>query len=182
MDACVLYPAPLRDFLMELAASKLYRAKWTEKIQSEWMENLLENRPDLDAAKLERTRELMELAVPDCLVTGYEDLVPAIKCPDPNDRHVIAAAIRGGCSAIITTNLRDFPLDELKKYDLEAQHPDEFLFHQAGLNQAAVLSAARNCRLRLQNPKLTAEEYLQTFLRQGLPKTFNALAKYASII
>lgn len=53
-DACVLYPAPIRDLLMHLALTGLFRAKWTEDIHREWMESLLLKRPDLSRERLER--------------------------------------------------------------------------------------------------------------------------------
>ena len=71
-DACVLYPAPLRDFLLHLALSELFAAKWSDEIHEEWIGNLLEDRPDI-AGKLKRTRALMDEAVPDSRVTGYRD-------------------------------------------------------------------------------------------------------------
>src|SRR3712207_4197022 len=92
-DACVLYPAPLRDFLMRLALTDLYRARWTDLIHDEWIRNVLASRPDLKLEDLERTRALMNTAVRDCLVTGFEHLIPAIELPDPDDRHVVAAAM-----------------------------------------------------------------------------------------
>lgn len=67
-DACVLYPAPLRDLLMHLALSDLFRAKWTNEIHDEWIRSVLKNRPDLQQEQLERTRVLMNSHVWDCLV------------------------------------------------------------------------------------------------------------------
>jgi predicted nucleic acid-binding protein len=115
---------------MELAAMGLFRAKWTDQIHEQWISALLRNRPDLERSKLERTRSLMNAVASDCLVTEYEGLIPSINCPDPDDRHVIAAAIKGKCAVIITFNLDHFPADELRKYDMEGQHPDEFIHHQ----------------------------------------------------
>jgi len=100
-DACVLYPAPLRDLLLRLSISGLFSAKWTDQIHDEWITNLLETRPDLED-KLPRTHELMNQAVPDCLVTGYKSLIENLKLPDADDRHVLAAAIRAGAQAIVT--------------------------------------------------------------------------------
>lgn len=80
-DACVLYPAPLRDFLMHLAITDLFRAKWTDEIHDEWIRNLLKNRPDLTQERLQRTRDLMNSNVRDCLVSGYEDLIPSLTLP-----------------------------------------------------------------------------------------------------
>jgi hypothetical protein len=124
----------------------------------------------------------MNAAVSDARIFDYEDLIPAIQCPDLNDRHVIAAAIKGQCSAIITFNLKDFPADELAKYDIEAQHPDEFMHHQFGLDRASILMAARNCRQRLKNPSVSATDYLRKLESQGLPKTIAELSKYSTVI
>lgn len=124
----------------------------------------------------------MNKHVLDCLVTDYEDLIPSIRCPDVNDRHVIAAAIRGNCAAIITFNLNHFPANELQKYDIEAQHPDEFLHHQFGLDKAAVIIAARNIRLRLKNPSVSAADYLRRLEAQSLPKTVAELSQYSAVI
>lgn len=108
-DACVLYSAPLRDFLMHLAMTDLFRAKWTDEIHDEWIRNLLKNRPDLTQERLQRTRDLMNSSVRDCLVSGYVDLIPSLTLPDQDDRHVLAAAICGGADVIVTYNLSDFP-------------------------------------------------------------------------
>jgi predicted nucleic acid-binding protein len=107
-DACVLYPAPLRDLLMHLALSDLYRAHWSEKIHDEWTRNVLAGRPDLTPEQLARTRQLMNANVRDSLVEGFEYLIPAIELPDPEDRHVVAAAIHSGASLIVTFNLKTF--------------------------------------------------------------------------
>ena len=87
-DACVLYPAPLRDFLMRLALTDLYRARWTDMIHDEWTRNVLKQRPDLKAEDLERTRSLMNAHVRDSLVTGFEHLIPAVELPDSVDGRV----------------------------------------------------------------------------------------------
>jgi hypothetical protein len=101
-DACVLYPAPLRDLLMQLAVADLFQARWTKEIHDEWTRNLLADRPDIKPASLARCRELMNRHVSDCLVTGYEALRPTLTLPDPDDRHILAAAIHGQAGAIVT--------------------------------------------------------------------------------
>lgn len=110
-DACVLYPSTLRDVLMEIAQIGLVQAKWSDQILDETFRNLKEDRPDLDPAKLDRTRALMARAVRDCLVKGHEPLVDVMDLPDPDDRHVLAAAVRAKAQAIVTFNLKDFPAE-----------------------------------------------------------------------
>jgi predicted nucleic acid-binding protein len=125
-DACVLYPAPLRDLLIRLAAKGLVRARWTDRILDESFRNILANRPDLLPGSLDRTRELMNRALRDVLVTGYEGLIEGLNLPDPDDRHVLAAAIRAGAQVIVTMNLDDFPESALAPFSVEALHPDDF--------------------------------------------------------
>ena len=170
-DACVLYPAPLRDLLMHLALSDLYRARWSDRIHDEWMRNVLASRPDLTAEQLERTRRLMNAHVRDCLVTGFEYLIASIELPDPSDRHVVAAAIHAGASLIVTFNLKDFPAEALKPYNLAAQHPDDFIVDLLDLHPAGVLEAAARHRRSLKNPPKSADDYLDTLLAQGLTQS-----------
>lgn len=150
-------------------------ARWSECVQEEWIRNLLDNRPDLTRTQLERTRQLMNVHVPDALVTRYEQLIPALTLPDPNDRHVLAAAIRGGASVIVTNNLQDFPENFLEEYEIDVQTPDEFILHPIGLYPAEVCAAAEDHRASLHNPAMSREEYLEMLLHQGLVETVRAL-------
>jgi hypothetical protein len=174
-DSCVLYPAPLRDFLMRLALTDLYRACWTDLIHDEWIRNVLKQRPDLKQENLERTRSLMNKHVRDSLVTGFEHLIPTVELPDSDDRHVVAAAIHSGANLIVTFNLKDFPVEALKRYNLVAQHPDDFIFDLLDLHLATVCKAAAEHRRSLRNPPKTADEYLDTLLKQGLTRTVGLL-------
>lgn len=108
-DANVLYPAPLRDLLIELSTAGLFRAKWSNTIHDEWTSSLLAKRPDLKSQDLAKTRSAMNAAVLDCLVENYESLIPSLNLPDQNDRHVLAAAIQGRADTIVTMNQKDFP-------------------------------------------------------------------------
>ena len=177
-DACVLYPAPLRDFLMRLALTDLFRARWSDMIHDEWIRNVLAQRSDLKPEDLERTRSLMNAHVRDCLVTGFEHLIPSVELPDPDDRHVVAAAIHSGASLIVTFNLKDFPAEQLQRYNLAAQHPGDFIFDLLDLHPAQVCEAAANHRRSLKNPPKTADEYLDTLLKQGLTQTVGLLREW----
>jgi hypothetical protein len=181
-DACVLYPAPLRDFLLQLALTDLFRAKWTAEIHEEWISNLLEKRPDLSRTRLERTRDLMNAHVRDCLVINYEPLIPSIILPDENDRHVVAAAIQSHSDAIVTYNLKDFPESAIAPLGITAIHPDDFIYGQMGLSSEAVCQTARLCRERLKSPPKSVAEYLQTLAGQGLPQTVAALQSFQDLI
>ena len=182
LDANILYPAPMRDLFLQLAVSDLFKAKWTEEIHREWIEALLRNEPHRERAALERTRNLMNQATRDCIVSGYEPLISELDLPDPKDRHVLAAAIVGRCDVIVTKNTKDFPEESLAPYGLEARHPDEFLSDHLPLAPAVFCAAVRKVRARLKNPPYAADEYLTILAQQGLVATVAALEAFAELI
>lgn len=181
-DANVLYPAPLRDLLMHLALTGVYRARWTAQIHDEWKRNLLINRQDLTQAQLDRTSAAMDSAIPDALVTGYEPLCAGLTLPDPDDRHILAAAIKCSASVIVTFNLKDFPSDALEPFEIEAVHPDDFIADLFDLDQAAVLEAVQAQRASLKNPPHSARELLDRLLIQGLTQSVKLLSEYERLI
>ncbi|PXA03987.1 PIN domain-containing protein [Coraliomargarita sinensis] len=181
-DACVLYPAPLRDLLMELASYRLFKAKWSEAIHNEWTRNLLANQEHLKPERIQATREAMNQAVPDCLVTGHEGLIDSLNLPDPKDRHVLAAAIASNADVIVTFNLKDFPEGVLQLHQVEAQHPDEFIRHLIDLHPDEVCRAAKKIRTRLKNPPYSADDYLMSLAKQKLPQTIEYLAERKDLI
>lgn len=182
LDACVLYPAPLRDLLLSLAADGMFRGRWTRDIHEEWTRNVLRARPDLDPAKLAATVRYMDAAVEDCLIENYQSLIPALDLPDPGDRHVLAAAIAGHADAIVTFNLRDFPKAVIQTHGIEALHPDDFLIAQWDLEPIRMLTVVKALRARLRKPPKTAEELVATYEAQGLPQFAQRLGKAASLI
>ncbi len=181
LDACVLYPAPVRDLLLQLGVKGLFRARWTMQIQDEWKRNLQKNRPELSVGQLDRTCTLMNSCILDCLVKGYEDLMPGLVLPDQNDVHVLAAAIKSQSQIIVTYNLKDFPKGILEKYDIEAQDPDLFLRSQMDLNLPLFLTGVKEIRARLKNPEKNANEYLFDLFHH-IPQTVSELKKYSALI
>lgn len=181
LDANVLYPQLLRDTLLSLAVARLYHARWTATIHGEWTRNLLLTRPDL-ATKLPAVVALMNSSVPDCLVTHYEKLAESLELPDPDDRHVLAAAIVGHADAIVTFNTKDFPEAVLQPYGIEVQHPDEFVVNQLQLQKIPALSAIKKMRARWTNPARPAQELITAFELRGMPMTADLLREAITLI
>lgn len=175
-DACVLYPASIRDLLIGLARTGLFRARWTERILDECFRNIVAARPELEG-KLDRTRQLMAQAIPDALVSGYEGLAETVELPDEDDRHVLAAAIRSGAQVIVTSNLKDFPTGALAHFDVEAQHPDAFVLHLLSLDAGAVARTVAAQAASLRNPPATREQLLETLESRGLVQSVAELRK-----
>ena len=153
LDACVIYPASVRDLLLRLSLAGPYHARWTTRIHDEWMGSLLANRPDLERRDLDRTRDLMNEGIADCLVT-LDTEIPDYGLPDPDDNHVLAAAVSAEASLIITYNLADFPEAVLLSFGVSACHPDEFVCNLFAQHAAVVIATARCHRLALRNPPL----------------------------
>ncbi|MEO8387680.1 PIN domain-containing protein [Polaromonas sp.] len=175
LDANVLYPAFLRDVLLSLAHADLYNAKWTATIEDEWTRSLLVNYPGTEQA-IARTADAMRRSIPDCMVTGYEPLIGCMNLSDPDDRHVLAAAVVGHADVIVTLNRKDFPPIALAPFDIELQTPDEFIVNQITLGKIRALTAIKQMRERWDNPAYTPEALIELFDKRGLGMSAASLA------
>jgi len=183
LDACVLYPASLRDLLLSLARDGLFHARWSSRIEDEWVRSLLRQRPDLDQAALRRTCALMAQAVPDSLVSGWEAIADGLPTlPDADDRHVLAAAVSGHADAIVTFNLAHFPAAALAPFAIEALHPDDFLLNQLDLDPIAALKSIKAMRARWRKPAVSAAELAASLDKLRLPLTAARLREVSELI
>jgi predicted nucleic acid-binding protein len=181
-DANVFYGARLRSLVLFLAQTKLFRARWSDAVHEEWIRNLLHKRPDLNHEALATTRRLMDAAVLDALVTGYEALVPGLELPDPDDRHVLAAAIVAKASCIVTFNLGDFPAKQLAPYGLHAVHPDDFLLDVESIDPATFAGAVQADLGHYRQPSLTLSGYVAALGRAGVPQIAAEITKLGIIL
>ncbi|WP_245584045.1 PIN domain-containing protein [Rubritepida flocculans] len=181
-DANVFYGARLRSLILFLAQTKLFRARWSDRVHEEWIRNLLEKRPDLEPADLARTRELMDASVLDALVTGYEPLIDAMVLPDPDDRHVLAAAVVCKASCIVTFNVADFPPARLAPYGLHAVHPDDFLLDIESMDPTAFADAVREDLGHYRAPPLDLPEYVVALRKAGVPRIAEQIGRLAPIL
>jgi len=175
LDANVLYSYPLTSVLLELAELRLYRPIWSDDIQDEWLRAAKRNHPKISPEKLDRRRAAMDEALPDACIKGYRQLIDVLKLPDPNDRHVLAAAIRANAEVIVTFNEKDFPEDALEEYGLITQHPDTFLRHLIDLAPDPVRVRIAEMVNALKNPPMTIESYISILERHSLPESAAAL-------
>ena len=181
LDANVLYPNLLRDILLSLAVAGLYHARWTTRINDEWVRNLVAKRPDIQP-KINVLLEQVNAAVPDCLVENYEYLIDSLTLPDAGDRHVLAAAIVGHADAVVTANLKHFPAKIMALHGLEAQHPDDFIMNQLELRPFEALEVFKRVRTKRRNPACTAMELIAMVEKSGLPQTAQHLRAHAGLI
>lgn len=177
-DACVLYPNFLRDFLVRLAIhgrrQGTLRAKWTGRIHREWIRAVLHHRGGIARAALMRTRRLMDQHVLGCRVRGYQRWELRVTLPDPDDRHVLAAALACVADVIVTYNTGDFPPNVLSPFGVAAVDPDTFVIGL--MDTGIVVSAAAEHRASLRRPPLSVAEYLDALRHGGLSGTAAALS------
>jgi len=174
-DANVLYPNTVRDLLIRIAQAGMVQARWTSEILDEMLGALRKNRPDIPPEKLHRLRGLMNAAVRDCLVSGYEPLIEGLKLPDPKDRHVLAAGIKIGAQVIVTRNLKHFPASNLQPWDIEAKSPDDFVLDQVGIDGRAVAACVQQIADSRTQPPEAVEDVLGQLERDGLVESVTAL-------
>lgn len=183
LDACVLHSMAMADALMSLATAGLYAAKWTRKIELEWIASIEERRPDL-VGRLEYRRDQMREAVPDWEVEerAWQSVAGGLTLPDSGDVHVLAAALAGHADCIVTANLRDFPAQVVHPLGIEVLHPDQFIVAQWDLDPLAAVAAFKRMRARWRKPNATADDFAAAMERAGLPATAQRLHEASELI
>lgn len=181
-DACVLYPFHQRNILIQASADGLYDARWTDEIHDEWMRNLTANVPTLSIERLQATRRLMEQALPQALVRNFHHHIEGINLPDSDDRHVVAAAIEAKASHILTWNLRDFPIKELRKHRLIRETPDGFLADIYDEAPELIIGTIANARRNLTKSGTSSQGFLDLLNNQGFTKLTKRLCSHTAEI
>lgn len=137
----------------------------------EWMSAVLEKRPGLSKEYLVNTQRLMDASTLNCKVTDYDLLVPGLKLPDPDDRHILAAAAKASASVIVTFNEKDFPSNALEPFGLHTRHPDQFILDLESLDSASLIEQARKDWRHYRAPELSFQAYLDGLRAAGVPRT-----------
>lgn len=181
LDANVLYPFRVRDALLRFAEAGLFRARWSPTILDEWKRNLLAHRPDYEAS-MNQQLAAMKLAFPEGCVEGAESLMDGLDLPDPDDRHVLATAIRTGAEHIVTENLRDFPDEKLAPFGISAVSADDFLSSTFELYPAEALAAMRSMRREYHRPPFTPGEFIFDLQAKGMPKLASMLKENIDVL
>lgn len=185
LDACTLAGALKRNLLLSLAEAEFFRLRWSGEVLSEAeraIEQILRDKGVPDATdRAQRARHAMEDAFEDALVTNYEGFLPvAAGLPDPDDAHVLAAALKTNASMIVTENLKDFPPHVLSALNIEAKCADHFVADTVLLDEARAVAAIRKMRERFKRPEKTAEALLLDMDAAGLVETVNVLKPYVA--
>ncbi len=183
IDACVFYSMLQSDALMSLCTRSLFAAKWSVRIENEWIRALSEKRPN-EIDKINRRRDTMRKVVPDWEVpeTAVTRLEPCLKLPDPGDTHVLAAAIAGHADCIVTANLKDFPRELVNPYGIEIVDPDRFIINQWDLDPIQAIAAFKAMRARWKRPEASPEDFAVAFDRVGLLASAQRLREVAELI
>jgi hypothetical protein len=90
----------------------------------------------------------MNTAFDDAAVQNWQSLVVGLELPDPDDRHVLAAAIAGGAQTIVTFNLVDFPAKQLQPLAKQAQR-----FRNPAMDLSGIFARLERCDV----PEFTEE-------------------------
>lgn len=181
LDANVLYPFRVRDALLRFNEAGLFRARWTDAILDEWQNAVLRDRPDRFES-LKSQREAMADAFDEAWVEGYEPIIEGLTLPDPDDRHVLAAAIRCGAQHIVTENVKGFPAEVLAAFGIEAVSADAVLANTFELYEPEASSALHPMRRAYRRPEMSPGEFLKDLTRVGLPKLSFAARPYIDAI
>ncbi len=174
LDACVLVPVTLSDTLLRIAERGIYRPLWSQRILTETRSAITAVHPDIDVHRVDARLHAMNENFEDACVEGWQSLVDGLFLPDPEDRHVLAAAIRGRADVIVTANLADFPSAVLATYEITAISPDEFLLDQLDLAPRTVLATLREQAAATKRPPQALTDMREALRRGGAPEHADA--------
>lgn len=166
LDTNVIYPIEIRDLLFWFAHYDMFTPKWSKTIFQEWERVMLEK--GVSETEVRKRMRTANEAFPDALVANYESLIENLELPDPDDCHVLAAAIKTNANIIVTNNLKDFPEDYLATFGLCAKSADDFLTDIIDLNPTLAVDAFKQLVLNRRNPDLDEYEVLNIMRKQGL--------------
>lgn len=187
LDACTLVPVLKRNLLLTLAKGKMFRAIWSEEILAETERGISRlfaehGKPDPETAAKRQVHRI-RMAFEQALVDGYDILDPSLQAlPDQNDRHVVAAAVRGNAAAIITDNLKHFPAEVLDGFDIQVVSSDAFIADTIELDHRMASGLIFEMRQRLRNPPLSPEELIATVRARNMPETAGVLGEIIQFI
>jgi len=141
------------------------------------------NRPDLKG-KLGNRRDDMREAVPDWEIqeVAWSSIAGCLSLPDPNDIHVLAAAIAGHADCIVTRNHQDFPESIMATHGIDILDPDVFIVNQWDLESVPVMVAFKEMRARRKKPTESVEDFARTLEKNGLPATAQKIREAAALI
>lgn len=187
VDACSLADALRRDFLLSLADAEFFRLRWSERVLQETeaaILKMLSDRGFEDAkARAARSCAAMQVAFPEAMIADYEDFEGTGKdLPDPNDVHVLAAALKAQSQTIVTENLRDFPSAVLYPLNMEARSSDDFIADTIALDTGRAIKAVRRMRQRLKQPEKSSDKFLRDCEARGLLSTAAQLKPFIESI
>ncbi|WP_082157189.1 PIN domain-containing protein [Kocuria sp. SM24M-10] len=165
LDTCVLWPSLQRDFILSMAAEGLYRPLWSEAILGELRrhEELKLLGRGVEAKDSQRRADYLIMKMrtnfDDALVTGWEPLEGSYGLRDPNDEHVVAAAVVGGAGGIVTDNFKHIQPEKVPAH-IKVLHPAEFAADTADVDPLRAAYALHTLAGRLRNPPRTPAEIL----------------------
>jgi len=160
LDANVLVPITLTNVLLTAAEDGLFQVRWSPDVVEEAVNAIIRIRPNLPMESIERRFSRMAEAFEDALVSGDIQFEETLVLPDPNDRHVVAAAMTAEASVILTENSKDFPKSELEPLDLVALTPDQFLTNLLEENEQAITDVIERVADTLVRPPRSVEDIL----------------------
>lgn len=168
LDANVFYSTWVTDPLLSFADVELYEPVWSERIMEEVRRHLPSVWSRATQEGVDRYLRTLSMAFPEASVADWGHLEGKVKLHDPDDRHVVAAAIKANADVIVTSNLADFPAGNLKCFGLRAMSPDAFLVMLFDGDPEEAMSVMRSLVDSKKHPPRTMQEETKRLRKLGL--------------
>ncbi|MCF6315936.1 MAG: PIN domain-containing protein [Marinosulfonomonas sp.] len=174
IDACVLYPTVMREVLIGVAAQGLFTPLWSTRILEEWARAAARLGAGQDAVARGEIA-LLRARWPDAEVDYSADLEASLHLPDPNDTHVLAAAIAGKADVLLTMNLKDFPTRVVSANGVLRRDPDGMLREMFAEHPDVVGEVAQSVRQMAEHLSGKKQDMRKLMEKARLPRLGKAL-------
>lgn len=181
LDTSVLWPSLQRNFLLSLAVEGLYRPLWSSAILTELefheARKLIRRgeHPDAASMRAQHLVQQMHGAFDDALVENWEPLEGSFGLPDPDDEHVVAAALVGGAEVIVTANFKDFPPQRIPE-PIKIVSAAEFAADTVAVSPDLALHTVQTMADRFSTPPQTVEQILDHLVEHyGMAEAVNLI-------
>lgn len=182
IDTNVLVGALTRNIILSLAEAGIFRPRWSKKTIEDEFERAFARVYPGNEGVAHTQRAKIEIAFPEATACEVPEIVEGLNLPDPDDRHVLAAAISTKASLIVTENLRDFPEDALQGHEIEAISADDFISDCIDLAGPEAVAALRQMRERFKKPEMDADALILRIEQLGLVQTATLLSHYKALL
>jgi hypothetical protein len=169
VDSDVLFKAPIRNILFELAFRHLVELRWSREVEREVIRNLDIANPNW-AVTFKRTASYVHAAFPGTMEESGLSGEP-ISGVHEKDWHVAEAALNSASAILVTDNVRHFNREAVQRLGLQVSTADELFMSLVKDSESEFLIAVAMQIVDYSNPPMPLQVFTNAVRKCNCPQT-----------